>query len=224
VKNSELYDKNLKMYKTSVPIEHISMENGRIRAFTAGWLERESIFLHMEYKYLLAITKAGLWEQFYEELPTAMVAFREPEQYGRSILENSSFLASSVNPNSSIHGRGFVARLSGSTTEVISLWIAMFMGEKIFTYEKKQLQLNFEPKLAGWMFDEQGEASFMFMSKCKVTYHNPDHKSTFGKAAAKIRSIVIQDTKQEFISSYLSGELAEAVRDGKIKAILVNLE
>ncbi|MHB8127728.1 MAG: hypothetical protein ACYDEX_01830 [Mobilitalea sp.] len=224
VKNSELYDKNLKMYKTSVPIEHISMENGRIRAFTAGWLERESIFLHMEYKYLLAITKAGLWEQFYEELPTAMVAFREPEQYGRSILENSSFLASSENPNSSIHGRGYVARLSGSTTEAISLWIAMFMGERIFTYENNQLHLNFEPKLAGWMFDELGEASFMFMSKCKVTYRNPSHKATFGNAAATISKIVITDTKQEIVGDYISGKLAESIRNGEISDIVVYLD
>ena len=43
-------------------------------------------------------------------------------------LENSSFIASSANPNPDIHGRGFVARLSGSTTEMISMWIEMFIG------------------------------------------------------------------------------------------------
>ncbi|MFR6563644.1 MAG: hypothetical protein ACLUR5_18340 [Eubacterium ventriosum] len=31
--------------------------------------------------------------------------------------------------------RGFVARLSGSTTEMLSIWIEMFMGGKVFTYE-----------------------------------------------------------------------------------------
>lgn len=224
VRNSELFDRKLKMYKTSVPIEQLSMENGRIRAFTPGWLERESIFLHMEYKYLLSILKSGLYEEFFDDILNAMVVFRNPAQYGRSILENSSFLASSENPNSAVHGRGFQARLSGSTTETISMWIGMFMGQKVFTYENGQLQLHFEPKLADWLFDENGEVSFTLLSKCKVTYHNPSHKSTFGEGMAKIKSILIEDTKQEFTCNFLSGAVAKAVRDGKIKAITVNFD
>ena len=66
--------------------------------------------------------------------------------YGRSTLENSSFIASSVNPNPDVHGRGFVARLSGSTTEMISMWIQMMMGGKVFTYEDGKLALNFDTK------------------------------------------------------------------------------
>jgi hypothetical protein len=221
VRSSELFDRKLKMYKTSVPIEHISMENGRIRAFTPGWLERESIFLHMEYKYLDSILKSGLYEQFYEDIKTAMVAFRNPEEYGRSILENSSFLASSENPNPKLHGRGYVARLSGSTTEAVSLWIGMFLGDKIFTYENGELKLHFGPKLAGWMFDEQGLASFTFLSKCKVTYHNPEHKATYGQDGAKITRIIITDTKEEISGDCVSGALAEQIRNGEIKDIQV---
>jgi hypothetical protein len=221
VRNSELFDKQLKMYKTSVPIEHLSMENGRIRAFTPGWLERESIFLHMEYKYLLSTLRAGLYDQFYEDIKSALVAFRDPKEYGRSILENSSFLASSENPNRKVHGRGYVARLSGSTTEAITLWIEMFMGNKIFTYEKGELQLHFNPKLPGWMFDEEGIVSFTLFSKCKVTYHNPSRKSTFGDLHARISSIVIPEINQEFEGNYLSGALAEKVRNGEITNIIV---
>jgi hypothetical protein len=224
VKNSNLFDKKLGMYKTSVPIEHISMENGRIRAFTAGWLERESIFLHMEYKYLLSMFRAGLYEQFYKDIKSAMIPFRDPAEYGRSILENSSFLASSENPNPNIHGRGYVARLSGSTTEVITLWIEMFMGDKIFSVKDGVLRLHFNPKLAGWMFDEKGDASFTLMSKCQVTYHNPSHKSTFGEEAASISKIVITDTNQEIEGNYISGDLAESIRNGDIKNIVVHLE
>jgi hypothetical protein len=197
------------------------MENGRIRAFTPGWLERESIFLHMEYKYLDSILKSGLYEQFYEDIKTAMVAFRNPEEYGRSILENSSFLASSENPNPKLHGRGYVARLSGSTTEAVSLWIGMFLGDKIFTYENGELKLHFGPKLAGWMFDEQGLASFTFLSKCKVTYHNPEHKATYGQDGAKITRIIITDTKEEISGDCVSGALAEQIRNGEIKDIQV---
>jgi len=222
VRNSELFDRKLKMYKTSVPIEHLTMENGRIRAFTPGWLERESIFLHMEYKYLLSTLRAGLCEEFFEDIQSAMVVFRDPAQYGRSILENSSFLASSENPNSAVHGRGYQARLSGSTTETISMWIRMFMGRKIFTYENGQLLLHFEPTLPGWIFDENGDASFTLLSKCKVIYHNPNHKSTFGTGGAKITNIFISDTKKEYTCDYLSGEVAEAVRCGRINEIIVN--
>ena len=55
IKKTDIYVQRLKMYKTSESIENMSMENGRVRAFTPGWLERESVFLHMEYKYFLAM-------------------------------------------------------------------------------------------------------------------------------------------------------------------------
>ncbi|HCA68946.1 MAG TPA: cellobiose phosphorylase, partial [Lachnospiraceae bacterium] len=224
VRKSGLFDRKLQMYKTSVPMEHISMENGRIRAFTPGWLERESIFLHMEYKYLLSMLKAGLYERFYEDLPTALVAFRDPKQYGRSILENSSFLASSENPDETLHGRGYVARLSGSTTEAISIWIGMFIGDRIFTYEDGQLMLHLEPKLPGWMFDEAGNVSFTLLSHCKVTYHNPVRKATYGENAARVRKIEIVDTGMYVNAGYLSGPLAEGVRNGEIKELIAYLE
>ncbi len=224
VRESELYDRKLGMYKTSVPIEHISMENGRIRAFTAGWLERESIFLHMEYKYLLSLLRAGLYEQFYQDIKTAMVVFRNPKEYGRSILENSSFLASSVNPNEEVHGRGFVARLSGSTTEAISIWILMFLGDRIFTYEDGTLKLYFEPKLSDWMFDEDGRASFTMFSSCKVTYINPKRKATYGDGAAVIRRIEISDTKEIIDGNMICGTLAEKLRDGTWKELVVYME
>jgi hypothetical protein len=224
VKESELFDQKLGMYKTSVPIEHISMENGRIRAFTAGWLERESIFLHMEYKYLLSLLRTGLYEQFYQDIKTAMVVFRDPKEYGRSILENSSFLASSMNPNEEIHGRGFVARLSGSTTEAISIWITMFLGDRIFTYEDGSLKLCFEPKLSDWMFDENGCASFTMFSSCKVTYVNPSRKATYGDGAAVIRRIEVVDTKEIIDGNMVCGALAEKLRDGKVKELVVYME
>lgn len=54
VKKTGLYDEKLAMYKTSASIEGCSMEAGRCRAFTPGWQERENVFLHMEYKYILS--------------------------------------------------------------------------------------------------------------------------------------------------------------------------
>jgi hypothetical protein len=224
VKSSQLYDEKLKMYKTSVPIDDLSMENGRIRAFTAGWLERESVFLHMEYKYMLALIKSGLYETFYEEMQNALIPFLKPEMYGRSILENSSFIASSVNPNSEVHGRGFVARLSGSTTEVLSMWIEMFMGDKIFTCENGELKLNFCPKLPGWLFDENGDATFTLLSTCKVTYHNAKKKATFGESCVKAVSILLPELNKEIKGNAITGDLAQKVRNGEIKTIIVNLD
>lgn len=223
VKQSELYDEKLKMYKTSVPIDHISMENGRIRAFTPGWLERESIFLHMEYKYLLAMLKGGLYEEFFKELPNTVVAFRDPNEYGRSVLENSSFIASSRNPDSDTHGRGYVARLSGSTTEAISMWIELFMGKEVFTYENEELKLSFKPNLPKWFFNDDDEVSFTFLSTCKVKYINPTRKDTYGEHGAKVRSIVIIDTNEKIPGEIIPSELAKSIRNGEIKEINIHL-
>lgn len=223
IKSSELYDKKLKMYKTSVPIDDISMENGRIRAFTPGWLERESIFLHMEYKYLLSMLKAGLFEEFYSEMQDTMVVFRDPKEYGRSILENSSFIASSRNPDKNVHGRGYVSRLSGSTTEALSIWIEMFIGDKVFSYDDNELKLQFKPNLPGWFFDENNKVEFTFLSTCKVSYINKSKKNTYGKDAAKIKKIII-DGKTIIDQEVISGKMAQRVRNGLIKDITIELE
>jgi hypothetical protein len=168
--------------------------------------------------------KAGLYEKFYEDLPTALVAFRDPAQYGRSVLENSSFLASSANPDKTLHGRGYVARLSGSATEAISLWISMFIGDRIFTYKDGQLVLHLEPKLPDWMFDEKGEVSFSLLSHCRVTYRNPAGKATYGENAARIRTIELVGTGICVEGNCLCGSLAERIRNGLIKELIADLE
>ncbi len=222
VKETGLYDEKLAMYKTSASIEDCSMENGRCRAFTPGWQERENVFLHMEYKYILAMIKAGLYDEYYDTITRALIPFLDPEMYGRSTLENSSFLASSVNPNKDIHGRGFVARLSGSTTEMMSMWIEMFIGSKVFTYENGELVLNFEPKLADWLFKD-GEATFRLLSSCDVTYVNNTGKKTYGDDAAKVTKIEV-DGQVVSNDNTIKGQLAEDIRDGKIKAVKVFFE
>ena len=222
VKASDLYDAPLKMYKTSVSIENVSAENGRIRVFTPGWLERESIFLHMEYKYILGLLRAGLYDQYYETIQGALIPFLDPAVYGRSTLENSSFIASSVNPDPAVRGRGFQARLSGSTVEVLSMWIEMFFGKKGFSYTDGVLSLELQPKLASWLFDAQGMASFKMLSSCQVTYINQTGKNTYGADAAVIASmeLTMQDGSKEVVDgAVISGKLAEDVRSGKVSAI-----
>lgn len=227
VKESDIYDKKLKMYKTSESIEGVSMEHGRVRAFTPGWLERESIFLHMEYKYILALLQAGLTEEYFEAMKDALIPFQAPEVYGRSTLENSSFLASSANPDEKVHGRGFVARLSGSTTEVVSMWISMFLGDGGFAVKDNTLTFSLQPKLAGWMFDENGVAEFTLLSCCKVAYHNPLRKNTYGEDGAAVTKLHVtcNDGKETVVEgNTLTGTLAEELRNGNIVRIVADCQ
>lgn len=226
IKDSDMYDRKLKMYKTSVSIEELSMENGRVRAFTPGWLERESVFLHMEYKYFLGMLKAGLYKEFYEAIGDALIPYQKPEVYGRSILENSSFLASSANPDSKVHGQGFVARLSGSTVEMLSMWISMFLGEKGFYTENGQVNLKLAPRLSADMFDGQGIASFTLCRRCKVTYHNTTGLDTFGGRCAKVVRMVLHKDGSEIpvTGDTLKGEQALWAREGRLQAIDAYLE
>jgi len=223
LKETDIYDRKLRMYKTCASIEGISMENGRVRAFTPGWLERESVFLHMEYKYFYGMLKAGLYEEFYEAIRDALIPYQDPARYGRSILENSSFLASSVNPDPAAHGQGFVGRLSGSTVEMLSMWIGMFVGKGGFAVQDGRVSLRLEPVLEGRMFDEAGDISFMLCGKCRVTYHNPQRKNTYGKNGVKIVKMLVQPAegalKAEVDGSALQESLALAVREGKVSAI-----
>ena len=121
VKDSALHDKELGMYTISESLTGMSFEIGRMMAFAPGWLENESVWLHMSYKFYLELLRATLYEEFFEELDTGLVAFMDVETYGRSPLECSSFIASSAHPDKSIHGQGYLARLSGSTAELYVL-------------------------------------------------------------------------------------------------------
>ena len=226
-KKSALFDKKLKMYKVTAPLNSMPEEIGRCRVFSPGWLENESIWLHMEYKYILELLKAGLIEEFYAEFKNTLIPFQNPQNYGRSILENSSFLVSSAFPDKKLHGNGFVARLSGSTAEFIHIWLLMNVGPRPFSLnEKGELNLTFRPNLAGWLFDKTGEYSFNFLSQIQVTYHNPKRKNTFAKNSATVNKIIIWDKEKpvEFNSSTIPSPYAQAIRLRQIKKIDIYLD
>ena len=218
LQETDVYDKKLKMYKTSESLDEMSMELGRIRAFTPGWLERESIFLHMTYKYVYGLLKAGLYDEFFEALKTNFVCFLDPEMYGRSTLENSSFIASSVNPNEKLHGQGFVARLSGSTAEYLSIWNMMMVGRHWFNIVEEKLSLNFKPILPAWLFDENNQISFNFLGSVKVTYTNPKRINTY-ELDAKISHIIVDGVTYE--GDTLIGDIAHQVRNQAVEQIEV---
>ncbi|TXC91083.1 cellobiose phosphorylase [Metabacillus litoralis] len=226
VKKSDLFDKNIKMYKTSVSLDNESFEIGRIKAFTPGWLERESVFLHMSYKYLLEVLKSGLYDEYFNDIQTSLIPFLDPETYGRSTLENSSFIASSVNPDPSVHGRGFIARLSGSTAEFLSMWKMMMIGKKTFHISEGQLVLTLSPNLPSWMFDESGRASFTFLGDTKVTYYNTERKNTYGTDKVEVKSFNLKykdGSSKKIESSIVVNEDAKAIRNGEIKEIDIEL-
>ncbi|WP_226583487.1 cellobiose phosphorylase [Halobacillus litoralis] len=225
VRKSDLYDKKLHMYKTSTSLDEMSYEVGRARAFTPGWLERESVFMHMEFKYVLSLLNAGLYEDFFEDLKTTLPPFMDPSTYGRSTLENSSFIASSVNPDESLHGRGFVARLSGTTAEFLSMWQVIMTGKEMFGVEDGELTLKLQPLLPEWLFDEQNQVTFTFLGEIEVTYYNQNQKPTFGdKGASVVRYILHDESESTAIDGQkIQGEWAEKVRDRAFKKIDVIL-
>ncbi|MFW2489177.1 hypothetical protein ACN077_11420 [Clostridium chromiireducens] len=225
IKESNVYDKKLNMYKTSESLEDISFEIGRARSFTAGWLERESIFMHMEFKYILELIKNGLYEEFFEDIKTAMPPFMDPEVYGRSILENSSFIASSSNPDERTHGRGFVARLSGTTVEMLNIWKMMMVGEKLFVYEDEILKFRLNPILAKDFFKDS-KLITTILGNIKLVYINTNNKNTFGHEKGIIGEITLVDANNnisKFEGNEICGEFAEKIRNGKIAEIQVTI-
>ncbi|RLG26925.1 hypothetical protein DRN85_01545 [Methanosarcinales archaeon] len=243
VKNSKIYDEELKMYKTSEPITRESFEIGRARAYPPGWIENESIYLHMEYKYLLELLKTGLYEEYYEEIRNTLIPFLKPEIYGRSILENSSFIVSSAFPESELHGRGFQPRLTGASAELINMWTLITAGEQpFFVDETGSLRLKLEPKLPDWLFTEKEEIcmtytnkgekieltipkncfAFKFLGKTIVIYHNDRRKNTFGEDKAKITHYTLKYTDGKTCrkdGNTLPEKIANDIRKGQITRI-----
>lgn len=224
IKQSGLFDQALKMYKANVSLEAQPLEIGRLRAFTPGWLENESIFLHMEYKYLLELLRAGLYAEFFDDFQNALVAFQDPARYGRSPLENSSFIVSSAHPDRNLHGAGFVARLTGATAEFLSMWTLMMAGPQPFYVQDDQLCLKFQPVLPGWLFDEGGKLSFTFLGQCQVTVHNPQRLDTFGEAV-RIQSLTLslENEKLHLEGDVVPSPYAEQVRAGQASRIEIFL-
>lgn len=225
VKNSDLYDGKLSMYKVNASLEHASYELGRACAFTPGWLENESIWLHMEYKYLLELLRSGMYEEFFEDFHRAAVPFLDSEIYGRSIYENSSFIASSRNPNEKIHGKGFVARLSGSTIEFISMWKLMMFGRKVFGVKNDELIFSPSPAIPEYLVPEDKKVSAMFLGEIAVEYRLED-KRDYIPGTYTIRDMnFIYKNKSEVnvTAAYVSGKLAEDVRARRVERIEIML-
>jgi hypothetical protein len=108
-----------------------------------------------------------------------MLPFMDPNVYGRSLMECSSFIASSAFEDPSIRGRGFLARLSGSTAEFLSMWALMMVGPNPFFVDEEtgELRMQLLPALPRWLFNDSDGSlpphiSFKLFGAIDVTYYN----------------------------------------------------
>ena len=221
VKESNLYDQKLSMYKVNTSLQEASYEIGRCKAFTPGWLENESIWLHMEYKYLLELLKAGLYTEFFEDFHNGCVPFLDYEMYGRSVLENSSFIASSANPNEGIHGKGFVARLSGSTAEFLNMWQIMMFGETPFVVCDGELIMELKPAIPSYLLSEECKIEAVLFSKTKVCYSVENKMDVIpGNYVVHSAEVIWEDgTDTTYEDGIIKGNSAIRIRNGEAVSI-----
>ncbi|KAH8051007.1 hypothetical protein JL722_11043 [Aureococcus anophagefferens] len=224
---SDLYDEPIGQYKICESLEGQPFEMGRMMAFTPGWLENESIWLHMSFKWYLELIRAKLFDEFWTAMETGAPYNMDVDTYGRSPLECGSFIVSSAYPDESMWGTSFLARLSGSTAEFLSMWLEIFVGSRPFSLsEDGELELAFAPALKGDMFKEDGTASFVFLGGVDVTYVNPAKADAWDCDVTKLVLFADADDAEGTTvhGSKLTGKDAEDVRDLKYGAIEVHLD
>jgi hypothetical protein len=218
VKQSEIYDKELNLYKTSESLRSESMEIGRIRSFVSGWLERESCFLHLSYKYLLGLLYAELYEEFYNDIKTNLVYNFNADVYGRSTLENSSFIATSNHLNESKRGQGFQPRLTGANAEIISIYVHLMAGSTLFTINNGELRLVLKPILHKNLF-KNNKISFTLFGKTKINYFDKRNNNNYINANIGEIELISNEDEKYFDVGEIKGIHAEMVRNGAIKII-----
>ena len=247
VRRSSLFDTELQMYKVNGPMRDADPELGRaVGAYPPGWLENESVYTHMEYKYLLEVLRSGLVTEFWEDAVRALPPFLDPAVYGRSPLEGSSFIVSSAYPDASEHGRGYQPRLSGMTAEFISIWLMATVGPRPFRVTDGILEFAPEPSLPGWLFtDEPGTAKafdpvdgfseidlpagsfgFRFMGGGLCVYANRSRRDTYGPDGARPTAFEIefQDGRTSTVEGpILAGGDAVALRAGEVRFLRILL-
>ncbi|MDO4313075.1 MAG: hypothetical protein Q4C52_08305 [Eubacteriales bacterium] len=241
VKKSGMYDDKLDMFKVNADIMEETKEIGRQNVFPRGWLENEAVFLHMEYKYFLELLRSGLCEEFAHYLKTSFIPALDASVYGRSILENSSFIASSAHPDERIHGGGYVSRLTGASAEMLTMWRMMTAGMAPFVLnEKRELCLKLAPKLPGWLFTEEdrerhiyteaGEQSFVqpkgsfafaLLGSILTIYRNEERADTYGAGVSitKIDLYKNGELIRSFDGDTVPAPYAEQVRNGEFDRI-----
>jgi len=223
VRNSSLRDEKLGMYTISSSLMSQSYELGRIVSFPPGWLENQSVWTHMSYKFYLELLRNGLYEDFFSEMTGGgMLPFMQEDVYGRSLTECSSFIASSSFEDPSQIGRGFLARLSGATSEFLSMWSVMMMGRQPFSIDPSSGELRFRllPALPIWLFFNSTEdpssdeliMRFKLFSSIDVTYHNTLRTDLFNIAPSRYDVRFTDGSTTTFDGEYIPSSAAIKIR------------
>ncbi|KAL3911052.1 MAG: hypothetical protein SGILL_007437 [Bacillariaceae sp.] len=230
VRGSSLYDEELKMYTVSANLADEPIEMGRSTAFAPGWLENQSVWLHMSYKFYLQLLRHGMYAEFFEEVQSGgLLPFMDPKQYGRSPMQCSSFIVSSAFEDPDKRGRGFLGRLSGSTAEFLSMWRVMFIGIKPFYVDRisGELRMELVPTLPAWLFQTHDvgseiavatqnssipQVSFKLFSSITVRYHNEGMKDLFGLKPARYQVGLRDGSVYEYNQEFIPMEMADKIR------------
>jgi len=231
LRKSNLYDKELHMYTLSASLVDQPIEMGRSMAFAQGWLENQSVWLHMSYKFYLELLRHGLHDDFFDSVREGgLLPFVNTETYGRSPMQCSSFIASSAFEDPSVRGRGFLGRLSGSTAEFLSMWILMFIGPEPFYVNSTSgdLEMQLLPTLPSWLFhvhdglydmggvmmDDDGtpRISFKLFSSINVHYYNKDNVDILGIPPKKYRVGLRDGSIFDFNQTYIPSDMAHKIR------------
>ncbi len=242
IRSGPLYDRELGMYLVSDSIAAEGPGVGRIWAWAPGWFENENVFLHLEHKYLLGCLHAGLIDEFFADLRACALPFQDLERYGRNPFENASFIMSSRHSRPHYRGRGFQPRSSGTTAEVLEMFLVMSFGARPFAWDDGALTLRLQPTLAPWLFTEapatverhelDGSAvpvavpanayAALFLGHTVVIYRNPGRRPTYGADGVSVRAYALQyadGSCVEVEGPVLRGDAAAAVRRGAVVRI-----
>jgi len=231
IRKSNLFDKELRMFTMSASLTGQPIEMGRSVAFAQGWLENQSVGLHMSYKLYLELLRHELYDDFFESIREgSLLPFRNTESYGRSPLQCSSFIASSVFEDPSVRGRGFMGRLSGSTAEFLSMWILMFIGPEPFFIDEKSSEVRMQllPTLPRWLFhihdgfadmdgvimndDGTPRISFKLFSSINVHYYNKKNTDILGTPPERYRIGLRDGSIFDFNQTYIPTTMAQKIR------------
>jgi hypothetical protein len=184
--------------------------------------------------------KCSLYEEFFNDFYNCRICFLDPGDYGRSILENSSFIVSSANRDKNLWKKGFVARLTGATVELLNIWILLYLGKQPFFIDKEgKLCIKFSPILKKEFFTTHKEEivfkgkeiildkdcfAFKLFSSILVIYHNPKQKDTFKNC--KIKTIVLEKDREKHIinSSIIPSPFSYLIRKKRIDRIDIYLD
>jgi hypothetical protein len=213
------------MYTICESLAAMAQDLGRMKAFAAGWLENQSVWPHMSYKFYLELLRGGMYDVFFNEIKTGLIPFMDNAVYGRSPLEASSFIASSAFPDPKLHGMGFLSRLSGSTAEFLSMWVHMMAGPMPFQMSSdNKLVLALSPVLPSWLFSvPDNTVSFVFLGSVKVTYFNSQRLDTWTAQPTSSNVVFKDGTSIAFSGAVIDDSVtAIRIRNGEAVSIAVH--